>query len=467
MSYRPGLTVRLFLAVLATATLATVLMGAASFWSFSRGFLGFLNAQAVTQMEGAIPRLVQEYREHGSWNFIKGRPGAWFRMTRPLQADGSDDPWGDPERMASDLLGAGRRLSLLDEQRQFVIGFPQLFDGTEYREIVLEGRTVGWITLAPVEAVTDAAAVRFGQSQERATLAIGGLALVLATLVAWWVARALLAPVREVARATHRLAAGHHDTRVPERGGQDEVAQLARDFNQLALTLQRNEQMRREYMADISHELRTPLAVLRGEIEALQDGIHPVTPQALALLHGEVHTLGQLVGDLHELALADVGALRYRKAPLDLAALLDREGEAFQARAAERGLTLQVQAGAALTVEADAERLGQLLHNLLDNAVRYTDAGGLLRLSLQTEDRHAVIDLQDSAPGVAPELLPRLFERFFRVEASRGRRTGGSGLGLAICRQIVTAHGGHIEARPSPLGGVWIQVRLPLTETPA
>jgi two-component system, OmpR family, sensor histidine kinase BaeS len=462
---RPGLTLQLFLAVLATATLVTIAMGAAAQFNFSRGFIGYLNQQATEQMEAALPRLQRAFveRGHGSWDFVRERPGAWFRLMEPEPEREGATPWeGRLDQIAPHLLGLGRRLTLLDAQRQWVIGYPRVFANSQQREIVVEGRTVGWVVLAPVESVTDAAALRFGHEQRHALVLMGGVSVLLAALIAWWVARVLLAPVREMARATHQLAAGHYDTRVSVRS-QDEVGQLAQDFNQLAHALARTEQMRRDYMADISHELRTPLAVLRGEIEAMQDGIRPLTPQGLEVLHAEVDTLTQLVSDLHTLALADVGALRYRKEPVPLAAWVAQQVDAFTARSAERGLDLTLTPGPPnLTVWADPARLGQLLHNLLDNAVRYTDPGGCVRVRWFAEDGQACIEIEDSAPGVAPELLGRLFERFFRVEASRTRASGGSGLGLAIGRSIAEAHGGRLDAQASALGGVRMTVSLPL-----
>lgn len=465
---RPGITTQLFLAVLATAALVALAMGAAAVWSFKLGFVGYLNEQAIERMEAALPRLRQAYAQHGDWEFVRGHPEVWFNLigvSPPLGSASAPPDAAHQRQAASDLLGAGRRLTLLDAQRQRVIGFPFILAESEQREIVVDGSTAGWLAIVPIQTVTDAAEVRFFNDQLRASLAMGVVAVLAAALIAWWVARALLAPVRHVAGATHRLAGGDYGTRVTVKG-HDEVAQLAQDFNQLALTLERNERVRREFMADISHELRTPLAVLRGEIEAMEDGVHPATPQQLRLLQGEVSMLSKLVGDLHELALADVGALSYRKANLDVAALLQQETELFRARCAGRGLDLQVELEAGRVVLlADEARLRQLLHNLLDNSVRYTDLGGRLQVRLREEAGDAVIDLQDSAPAVASELLPRLFERFYRVEGSRGRAGGGSGLGLAICRSIVQAHGGRIEARPSPLGGVWIEVRLPLVRT--
>ncbi|MBP6902840.1 MAG: HAMP domain-containing protein [Burkholderiaceae bacterium] len=462
---RPGITAQLFLAVLAIAGLVALAMGAAARFNFQRGFIDFLNAQAVARMEAALPRLQQAHAQHGSWDFVRDRPEVWFNLIgaglRP-PPPGSPPPQGAERAMiSSDLLGAGRRLTLLDAQRQRIIGFPLILAGTVQREIVVDGRTVGWLAIAPLDTVTEEAELSFQTSQLRASLLMGGVALLAAALIAWWVARSLLKPVREVAAATHRLAAGAHDTRVPVRG-HDEVAQLAQDFNQLALTLERNERMRRDFMADVSHELRTPLAVLRGELEALEDGVHQPTPENLRLLQAEVAALTQLVGDLHELALADVGALSYHKTDLDLAQLLRGELAQLRHRCDEHGLALQAELPAQpLPLLADAPRLRQLLHNLFANSLRYTDAGGQLQLRLHSEGDEAVIDLQDSAPGVDAALLPRLFERFFRAEGSRARASGGSGLGLAICRSIATAHGGSISARASPLGGLWMQIRLP------
>lgn len=467
---RPGLTTQLFLAVLATAMVVALAVGAAAQWSFHRGFIGYLNDQAAQRMEAAVPRLVQAFAEHGTWDFVRDRPDVWFglvgveRLSLPGKPD--EQAQAGREMLASDLLGAGRRMTLLDAQRQRVIGYPQILASSDQREIVVAGRTAGWLAIAPVETVTDAAAVHFLDQQLQTNLVVGLVALLLAAWIAWWVARNLLSPVREVAQATHRLASGDHGTRVAVKGG-DEVARLAQDFNQLALTLQRNEQVRREYMADVSHELRTPLAVLKGQLEAIEDGVYQATPERIQALQAEVATLAQLVSDLHELALADVGALTYRKVETDLRALVEQECILACDACAARQQTLEADVPAApLWLQADPARLRQLLHNLLGNAVRYTDVGGQVQLRLRQEQAHAVIDVCDSAPGVPDALLPRLFERFFRVEGSRGRAGGGSGLGLAICRSIVQAHGGQVEARHAALGGVWIQVRLPLTSLP-
>jgi two-component system sensor histidine kinase BaeS len=457
-----SITTKLFLAVLATAVLAVVAMGAASRWNFERGFVGYLNEQGVERLDAVLPNAIAAYRQHGSWDFLREGPGPWFEIMRPApSASGERFEPGRTPPPVSDLTGAMLRIGLLDTDRRVIAGFREVRRGSAERAVVVDGKTVGWVVMAPFQNVSEAGDQRFQQNQARASWVIGGLCVLLAAGIAWWIARVLLAPVKRVAGATHRLAAGDYESRVAVSSN-DEVGQLARDFNSLAHTLQRNEQMRREFMADVSHELRTPLGVLHGELEAMEDGVRRLDAQAVRSLQHEVGMLNQLVTDLYDLSLADVGALTYRKTDADLRELLEPGIDAFRERLAAAGLRLELALPAQpLMVFADERRLQQLFSNLVLNSCRYTDAGGVLRIAAREEGGVIAIDLMDSAPGVDAALLPRLFERFFRGEGSRNRASGGAGLGLSICRSIVEAHGGTIEAKASPLGGVWVAVRLP------
>ena len=275
-------------------------------------------------------------------------------------------------------------------------------------------------------------------------------------------ARGFLAPIRRLARATHRLAAGDYAQRIAV-DRRDELGQLVHDFNAMAATLEQAETARRSFLADVSHELRTPLAILRGEIEALQDGVRSLSPEALESLQAEVGALSALVDDLHELADADVGSAQYERGEVDIAGLLRATLYAFRERLASRRLAVDTSGvpGERVVVDGDARRLTQLFNNLFENTLRYTDEGGHVEVSLRTSKGDVELDLQDSPPGVPKQLLPRLFERLFRVEGSRNRALGGTGLGLALCRSIVEMHGGDIEASESKLGGLRIVVRLP------
>jgi two-component system sensor histidine kinase BaeS len=212
----------------------------------------------------------------------------------------------------------------------------------------------------------------------------------------------------------------------------------------------------------VSHELRTPLSVLRGELEAIEDGVRTLDQSSMKSLQGEVGMLSKLVDDLYELSLADVGALTYRKSECDLNELLDSCAAMFQERCNARHLRLELELPTPpLRVEADPKRLQQLFGNLLENAVRYTDEGGVLRIRAASDGDDVRIDFLDSGPGVDADQLPRLFERFYRGETSRNRASGGAGLGLAICHSIALAHGGSLSADHSPLGGLWLTLRLP------
>jgi two-component system sensor histidine kinase BaeS len=284
----------------------------------------------------------------------------------------------------------------------------------------------------------------------------------LAAVAAWWLARLLVTPLLRITDATHRLSGGDYDVRIPVLG-QDELGRLSHDFNQLAQALAQHERLRRSFMADMSHELRTPLAVLKGELEAIEDGVRASTPATLASLRSEVDTLTKLVDDLFDLSLSDVGALRYRMAEVDVGELLEVALTAFSVRFSERGLKVEQRIASPLPILADEGRLQQLFNNLLENCARYIDQGGTLRIRCNVIDSNAVIELEDSGPGVPPDIIPHLFERFFRVESSRTRAQGGAGLGLAICRNIVAAHGGSITATQGQLGGLLVRVRLPRT----
>jgi two-component system sensor histidine kinase BaeS len=463
---KSGLTAKLFLALLAVSVVVVLAMGVAARASFTRGFLGYINEQGIARIDAVVPALAAAYREHGDWEFLRSKPRNWFELMRPARDPAADKSAPRSPPPESDLTGIVLRVTLLDEQRRFVIGNRgEIGPQAAMRPIVVDDRTVGWLAIVPFQQVTSAADVRFQQQQLHSSWIIAALSVLLAAALAFWLSRWLLAPVKRIAAATHRLAAGDYSSRVEVSSG-DEIGRLAEDFNQLALALGKNEQMRRAFMADVSHELRTPLAVLGGELEALEDGVRKLTPEALKSLQAEVKTLSKLVSDLYDLSLSDVGALAYRKADVDVADVLQLTLGAFRKRLAERHITLDaVLPEAPVIVLADEGRLQQLFNNLIENSLRYTDAGGQLYVSCRENAGRVEIDFQDSKPGVEDALLPKLFERFYRVEGSRNRASGGAGLGLAICRNIVEAHEGRIEARHSPLGGLWIALSLPLASS--
>jgi two-component system sensor histidine kinase BaeS len=355
-----------------------------------------------------------------------------------------------------------RRMFLLDAQREWVAGARYgVRDATRLVAIEVDGATVGWVGFRTADPALAPEARRFLQYQGRALLLSLLIALVLASAVGYLLARSLSRPVARLRDTVQELTRGQFSARATFES-QDEIGDLARHVNRLAETLERNETARRRWTADIAHELRTPLAVLQGELEAVRDGLRPINTATVDSLHEEVVHLTELVDDLQTLALADAGALNLRLQTVDLAGLARQVFDGFMERIAAAGLQSETSLPERLDILADPQRLRQLLHNLLENACRYTESGGKLRLTLTAGKDSALMDIEDTAPGVEAAHREQLFDRFYRLEPSRGRARGGSGLGLAICRNIVAAHGGQITAGESKLGGLLIHVSLPL-----
>ena len=467
---RPGITAKLFFAILGVTLLVVVTMVVMARYTFQEGFADYVRERQQQRAEAVAEVLAGYYAQHGDWDGLRDRRH-WRALLHEaigeLRHDGRRPPDDRDEDHDRRPPPEARLVPILLNADGDRVAGPPLPGGPLDRvPVQAGGTTVGWVAYRPLEHLTDRLAVRFEHEVSEAAWLTALVVGLLAAVVSLLLARGFLAPVSRLARATRALAAGHFETRVDEPR-RDELGQLSRDFNRLADTLERNERLRREFMADMSHELRTPLSVLRAELEAIEDGVRPFTRENLAGLQRTLATLSQLVDDLYDLSLADAGALAYRMADLDFAALVAETVESWRGRFASAGLMLSVALPQRpLEIAGDGQRLGQLLANLLRNSLQYTDAGGEVRLSLAAEGENAVLRLEDSAPGVPADDLPRLFERLYRVVGSRSRASGGAGLGLAICERIAHAHNGSLEAYPSRLGGLGIRLRLPREARP-
>ena len=299
----------------------------------------------------------------------------------------------------------------------------------------------------------------------RGLIVVIAVVLALATGVALWLARRIVAPVENLRRAVEKMRAGDLQQRVPARSA-DEIGELGRAFNALSDKLARVEQLRRDMVSDVAHELRTPLTNIRAQVEAIQDGLTRPEATVIASLHEEVLHLNRLVDDLRDLSLADAGQLRMEFEPLAPASALEQAVSALQSRAGERRITIEcTYNGTIPEISADPVRLGQILRNLLDNAIRHTPPGG--RISIEAHARNGCVNfaVRDNGTGIAPEHLANIFERFYRTDPSRARGTGGAGLGLAIVKQLVAAHGGSVRVESAPGAGATFHFSLP-TDSP-
>jgi signal transduction histidine kinase len=285
----------------------------------------------------------------------------------------------------------------------------------------------------------------------RALFWAGLLVVVVAVGAAFFLSRQLVGPLRQLSAAAEAMAGGNLAQRVQIRTG-DEVGELGRAFNGMANDLQAAEMQRQQMTADIAHELRNPLSVIRGNLEAMLDGIYAPDAEHLGPIHEETLLLQRLVEDLRLLSLADAGQLQLIQTEVDVCDLLVAVAESARAVADEEGVSLRVDVPAEpIVVLADADRLRQIVSNLVGNALRYTPAGGSTSLLARRSGDRVLIAVSDSGQGIAVEDLPHVFDRFYRADAARSRASGGSGLGLAIARALVEAHGGTISVE-SELG---------------
>ncbi|PTQ89978.1 ATP-binding protein [Agitococcus lubricus] len=381
---------------------------------------------------------------------------------------------GRPQRGSGDLASIGQRMAVVSVEGRVLAGHPHP-ELDPRRELYLtengEQKLIGYLALAKplmagnIQSRGDEYNNSFINQQIHNILGIAVLGLMASALAAGLLARYFRQPIKELADAAQLVAAGDFSIRINSRR-RDELGDVARDFNQMAEQLEAFERSRRQWVADTSHELRTPITILSTHLEAMADGIIPTNSERLGVLAHTVADMNRLVGDLHQLASADAGKQDYQFQPVAIGELLADLQHAFSARLQQQQLSLEVsnQTPDGLCIDADRLRITQVLANLLTNSSRYTDAGGKVCMTAHIEATQLRLTIEDSAPSVPTEALAHLFDRFYRVDESRSRKNGGSGLGLAICQAIVSAHNGLIQASHSLLGGLKIDIYLPLEQ---
>jgi two-component system, OmpR family, sensor histidine kinase BaeS len=479
------LSYKIFAAFALTSLLVVALMVGLIRFYVARNFADYTNRSLLERYSDVATALAAEYRANKSWQTLKDNSDGWEALLRsslpPREFDvrssspgpseiGKKAPGGSHPAIASPrpsrrIQRLARRLALFDSHKRHIAGGRArvAYDGYTLQAIAVDGQTVGWLGLYKRERLDSPLAVGFLKQQSQMLYFIGGGILLLAAIVAFLLSRHLLAPVSKLMAATRTLASRRFDSRI-EVASQDELGQLAADFNTMAQTLEKYERMRQQWISDIAHELRTPLSILRGEIEAMKDGVREVNHHTLDSLYSEARHLAKIVNDLHELSLADTGALSIKKGPVDPVVVLNATLGHFLKDFAEKQIEIENNSEnqPPITIIGDADRLQQLFSNLLENTLRYADAPGTLKIGQERITNRLILFFEDSGPGVPEEALDHLFDRLYRVDRSRSRKLGGSGLGLSICKSIVSALGGEIRAVGGNSGGLRIEVELPL-----
>jgi two-component system sensor histidine kinase BaeS len=471
---------KLFGAILTAILVVVIYMSLVMQWSFDRGFLDYVNIVEQEQLKKIATDLESHYKENKSWKEYVDNPRKMALFIVDNYPEGKQKErflerirHGETE---SDFTHSGPlpfeipthfllRVFLLDEHRDTIFGYDPGKTHPETLEIRYQNRVVGYLGVHSAKNLSDMHQLVFIKQQKMAIMLVAGAGFLIAAALSLPLAYLLTRPIRQLALATRDLATGRYQTRINVTSA-DELGQLSQDFNGLAEILEKNQQARSQWVADISHELRTPLSILRGKIEALQDGVYPPSGEIFNSLHREILHLGMLVDDLYQLSLSDMGAMSYHRAKVQPCWALQQAIEMLQPELELKKQLLETVIGIdeEVFLFADNERLKQLFTNLLANSIRYTKEGGRIEIDVKQEGKELIYNIQDTAPGVPGEHLPHLFDRLYRVDSSRSRDLGGAGLGLSICYNIIKGHNGTIEAKHSPLGGLWIQVCLPLSE---
>jgi len=333
--------------------------------------------------------------------------------------------------------------------------------------VIREGEVVGAVYLSHrVEGSGVAGAIagtaKFVRSVWWQFLLAGAIAAFIALFLARLLARGMTQPLRDMAQAAQMMARGDYRQRV-EVTSRDEVGRLAGTFNQMASEMEGLERLRRDLVANVSHELKTPLSALQAHLENLLDGVEEANPALLEVMLGQSERLSRLVDELLDLSRLESGDVPLQIEPIRLAPLVDRVVGEIEVARPGRGIQTRNRVPADLpAVEADRERIHQVLFNLLDNAHRFTPPGGVVTVSATRGNGSCQVSVQDTGPGIPPEHLPLVFERFYRVDPSRSRDDGGTGIGLAIARSVVEAHGGRIWAESGDAGGSTFRFVLPI-----
>lgn len=449
---------KIFITFSAMALMVVLLLIGLTWFKFSNNFAEYSNRIMLEKYYSVNVALAQEYQEAGSWNTLQDNSPAWQKiLTKHLPQT------VDSAEFKAVIAFKMHRFAVFNYLRQYVVGGPSKDPNTYTLEkISIDGKTVGWLGLHRNEYLSNPMAKGFIVQQLHGLYVIGGGILVLAAITALLLSRQMLKPIKELADGAHSLALRKFDTRINLQSS-DELGQLAEDFNHTAKTLQQYESLRQQWISDISHELRTPLLILSGEIEALKDGVRELNTSAVESLYSEALHLGKIVNDLHELSLADTGALTIVKTFVQPVTALQETLAHFKPLLAKENISLikNTEIDPAVTIVTDQTRLKQVFTNLLQNSLRYSDRPGVLNVAVEKDQHGVLISFEDSGPGVPEEDLPLLFDRLHRVDKSRNRERGGCGLGLSICRSIVHLLGGTIHASNGSQGGLKIQIRFP------
>lgn len=474
-----------FVLLLASATLIAALFIFNS-WSFNRGFERYLQRAQTSSLEALASTLAEAYVESKSWDWIEDNNAQWRRITGHAQrrmqesaaqaqipapaTNGTMPPPSKRHAPPGNAPHTSKRrrpppFVLANTDKKPLVGKIKDNRTMAWYPIKVGGTAVGYLGYNPGNRPPGQLENVFAKQQKKNLALTSLLMVIVSASLAALLAERIVKPVVTVSQAMRRISGGDYQQRV-DIARRDELGDLSRDVNQLAYTLEKSRTARRNWIAEISHELRTPIAILQGEIEAIEDGIRPFNMSSLKSLRAETLRLSRLIQDLHDLSLSDLGTLEYQMSPMNLLELIRHRISRAETQRAETGISIVLTANTSHTcITGDTQRLGQLIDNLLQNSLRYTEPKGQVVVEINPLGKLVQIRWSDSGPGVSDADLSQLFDPLYRAEKSRNRNNGGAGLGLAIVKKIILAHQGTVSACHSSMGGLEITMSIPLSDS--
>lgn len=445
-----SVTTKLILAFLTISLLSTLLVVLFTRWRSAEEFRSFLLDQ---NRPSVVTALSGYYQKNGSWQGI---------TNIELVPQPPPEPKSQINHGPFTLLDTTGRVVLAGQGYQVGDMLPST-DLAGGIPIQVNGKTVGTLLIIRNAYRVGASGSTFLDRINLQILLSGLIAMLLALLLAVIFSRNITRPIRELTAATQVVSEGKLAHEVPVRS-RDEIGQLAESFNQMSTDLARSLNLRRQMTADIAHELRTPISIILGHAEAVHDKVLPPSVETFEIIREEAERLEHLVEDLRILSMADAGELKLSLRAYSPQKLLHDIQKIYNHQARQKKISLQVKTAADLPeIGIDPERMREVFSNIVENALRYTPQNGHITLSAQLVKDAVQMSVRDTGPGVAAGELDRIFERFYRTEASRTRDKGGSGLGFAIAKSIVEKHNGHIWAESTSGEGLTVLIELPLS----
>lgn len=484
-------------------------------WSIGNGMIDYVNAKEVQSLTPVTEKLIREYKKQHSWRSYEGQhrklkmlilqqqngrlleherfehngprrgpPPHDMRRREPRNFDLKSDNSKAASPKTKDYLSKGHQHeghrrgppgpppnnlvvnhALLDAQSKVVAG--HFNDNMLYSKtpLMLDNNIIGYFAIEKRQDLADGFELAFVEQQQHYLIIIAIFVMLMVVAVTFPLSQHIVLPIKMLTNGMHQLTKGHYKQQLLSTR-KDEIGELIQYYDELSLTLAENDSARKRWLANISHELRTPVAILKGELEAMIDGVRPLSHSSLGSINEEVMQLQRLIEDLHQLTSADIGGMAYRKEKLSVLELLQSETDKHKSYLAAENITLLFDHKAVsekLMIYADSTRIHQLFNNIFTNTLKYSQAKHVqLSAVYDSENRQVCIIIEDDGVGVNKEHLIHLFEHLYRAEQSRNRHLGGSGLGLSICAHIIKGHKGEIFASKSALGGLAIHMCLPI-----